>query len=73
MPNLPRFSVGDLVRPVNKVRRRKASPRILGVVVDVTHIEGFSKYGADYYSYAVHFMASDVVSVGWAEHSLEPL
>jgi hypothetical protein len=71
MPNPPRFNIGDLVRP-RTTRRRKAGIRI-GVIVDVTHVGGLSKYEADYYAYAVHFMASDVVSVGWADHSLEPL
>ena len=73
MSNTSRFSIGDLVRPVTSVKRRKAGVRI-GVIVDVTHVdEGWSKHNADYYTYAVHFMASDVVSVGWVDHTLERL
>ncbi len=70
MPNLPRFSVGDLVRPYNAVRRRKAPIRI-GVVVDVARHTWSLK--EDSYSYTIHWTASDVVSVGWADHTLEPL
>ena len=74
MPNLPRFSVGDLVRPTSTVRRRRKAPVRIGVIVDVTHVdEGWSKFSSDYYSYTVHWTASEVVSVGWVDHTLEPL
>ena len=66
MSNTSRFSIGDLVRPVTSVKRRKAGVRI-GVIVDVTLHNGRN------YSYTVHWTASEVVSVGWADHTLEPL
>jgi hypothetical protein len=66
MSNLPRFNIGDLVRPVTSTRRRKPFVR-LGVIVDV------ALHNERNYSYTVHWTASEVVSVGWADHTLEPL
>lgn len=61
-----RFNIGDLVRPVTSTRRRKPFVR-LGVIVDV------ALHNERNYSYTVHWTASEVVSVGWADHTLEPL
>jgi len=61
-----RFNIGDLVRPVTATRRRKPFVR-LGVIVDVALHNGRN------YSYTVHWTASEVVSVGWADHTLERL
>ena len=66
MSSLPRFNIGDLVRPVTSTRRRKPFVR-LGVIVDV------ALHNERNYSYTVHWTASEVVSVGWADHTLEPL
>ena len=66
MSNTSRFNIGDLVRPVTSTRRRKPFVR-LGVIVDV------ALHNERNYSYTVHWTASEVVSVGWADHTLEPL
>ena len=62
-----RFNIGDLVRPVTSTRRRNQHLVRLGVIVDV------ALHNERNYSYTVHWTASEVVSVGWADHTLEPL
>ena len=59
------FEIGDMVVPVQKLRRRKPTAPRIGVIVE---IDRNSKYGV---FYTVHFLRADYATVGWDEYSLQ--
>ena len=61
----PRFKIGDMVRPVSLIKRRKPVERV-GIVVDFDVDKD-----DDSVNYTIFWVQSEITIVGWREFRLE--